>query len=254
MPQWNSYLEHFGIFGMKWGIRRFQNEDGSLTEEGKKRYNARSRDIGAAKEHVLAGIENDKKSRDFFQKEAESIKKMPRDRSSIKRSMNISDNEYDDALREYGSIDKYLLAEQKYYQHEAGIYSRRIADWNSKMKKLNTLKVDVIMSDKEHMKQIEDIFTQSKGWLWRYIDLHDVHNYINYVRRHPEHKLAIENTNSKSSYKKNKNLTERFESAQKDNPKLTYNQIYKEMKVNLDSEDPDDYKEAEDKWLRKHGY
>lgn len=32
------YLEHFGIKNMKWGIRRFQNKDGSLTEAGKKRY------------------------------------------------------------------------------------------------------------------------------------------------------------------------------------------------------------------------
>jgi len=35
----NDYeLYHSGIKGMKWGIRRYQNEDGSLTEEGKKRY------------------------------------------------------------------------------------------------------------------------------------------------------------------------------------------------------------------------
>ena len=31
-------LYHHGILGQKWGIRRFQNEDGSLTEAGKKRY------------------------------------------------------------------------------------------------------------------------------------------------------------------------------------------------------------------------
>ena len=31
-------LYHFGIKGQKWGVRRFQNADGTLTEEGKKRY------------------------------------------------------------------------------------------------------------------------------------------------------------------------------------------------------------------------
>lgn len=31
-------LYHFGIKGMKWGIRRFQNKNGGLTPSGKKRY------------------------------------------------------------------------------------------------------------------------------------------------------------------------------------------------------------------------
>ena len=32
-------LEHHGILGMKWGIRRYQNKDGSFTQAGRKRYN-----------------------------------------------------------------------------------------------------------------------------------------------------------------------------------------------------------------------
>ncbi len=32
-------LQHHGILGQKWGVRRFQNKDGTLTSAGKKRYN-----------------------------------------------------------------------------------------------------------------------------------------------------------------------------------------------------------------------
>lgn len=33
-----TYLVHHGIKGQRWGVRRFQNEDGTLTPAGEKRY------------------------------------------------------------------------------------------------------------------------------------------------------------------------------------------------------------------------
>lgn len=36
-------LTHWGINGMKWGRRRWQNEDGSLTEEGRRHYGIKER-------------------------------------------------------------------------------------------------------------------------------------------------------------------------------------------------------------------
>ena len=38
MESWREELYHHGIKGQKWGVRRFQNEDGSLTTKGKSRY------------------------------------------------------------------------------------------------------------------------------------------------------------------------------------------------------------------------
>lgn len=36
--EYTDYLSHRGIKGQKWGVRRYQNEDGSYTAKGRKRY------------------------------------------------------------------------------------------------------------------------------------------------------------------------------------------------------------------------
>lgn len=38
MENWRNELYHYGIYNQKWGVRRFQNPDGSLTPEGRERY------------------------------------------------------------------------------------------------------------------------------------------------------------------------------------------------------------------------
>lgn len=48
---YNNQIWHWGVKGMKWGVRRYQNANGSLTDAGKKRYD---RDVTT----------NDKKKKD----------------------------------------------------------------------------------------------------------------------------------------------------------------------------------------------
>lgn len=44
MEKNEEMLEHHGIKGQKWGVRRFQNEDGTRTAAGKKRERSNSED------------------------------------------------------------------------------------------------------------------------------------------------------------------------------------------------------------------
>lgn len=48
---YSSELYHYGVMGMKWGVRRYQNKDGSLTKAGKKRYFKEVKKITKAKQN-----------------------------------------------------------------------------------------------------------------------------------------------------------------------------------------------------------
>ena len=48
-----NHLEHHGVLGMKWGVRRFQNADGSLTSAGKQRAQEEANILSKAMEKHL---------------------------------------------------------------------------------------------------------------------------------------------------------------------------------------------------------
>lgn len=77
----SDYLAHHGILGQKWGVRRYQNEDGTLTDAGKRRYNtadgstlvkktAAERKAYAKQEHYDKAPDHVKKAIDY--RDAES--------------------------------------------------------------------------------------------------------------------------------------------------------------------------------------
>lgn len=61
-----SYLAHYGVLGMKWGVRRYRNEDGTLTEAGKKRYNDDSDRLAIAVAKKVEAIQDFSQAKDRY--------------------------------------------------------------------------------------------------------------------------------------------------------------------------------------------
>ena len=69
----DSYIAHHGIIGMKWGVRRYQNKDGTLTNAGKARYSTDG-DAGSPAPKSSTGKKTDTSSKSVSEMSDEELR------------------------------------------------------------------------------------------------------------------------------------------------------------------------------------
>lgn len=107
-------LMHWGIKGMKWGVRRYQNKDGSLTPAGKKRYDKEMAKLKEEEKIAKNKLRTQAKLNklDEKRKEIEALKRgKPIAKSTKQRSKPSVKDMSDEELRQ--TVNR-LLMEQQY--------------------------------------------------------------------------------------------------------------------------------------------
>lgn len=113
-----SVLAHYGIKGMRWGVRRYQNPDGSLTERGKKRVRKEyKREVDKARADVLS--RNTKRQVDAYNEAADRMNKGGIDRFNKQQEKKYGK---DFANRE-GYFDDY---QKQFNEVYASIYNKSL--------------------------------------------------------------------------------------------------------------------------------
>lgn len=96
-------LKHYGILGMKWGVRRYQNPDGSYTDAGKKRYN-----MSEVERKWAQGREEDTDRKKDYNPRAVTTTKHKR----AKVTKQMSDEELDARIQRLQKETQYLQLEK----------------------------------------------------------------------------------------------------------------------------------------------
>ena len=136
----SNELCHWGIKGQRWGVRRYQNKDGTLTPEGQKRYNDSDGDdrktssVADRKSKVLSShsakelyknkdLFDDKELRDAYVRLSteQNIKNMIPEEISVGRKLI---NKYNDTSKTIKNIVDSSMDLYKSYEKAADLVNR----------------------------------------------------------------------------------------------------------------------------------
>lgn len=127
MIYYPTYLVHHGIKGQQWGIRRYQNEDGTWTEEGRRRY---GEDLKSLKTGYKESKKEYKRLSKQFGKRSEKAKEAyaniiynKRQRSDLKNIVKMNRTKKDKRQLKYE--DEYIKKGMNKEDAELQAYKKR---------------------------------------------------------------------------------------------------------------------------------
>lgn len=113
-----TYLAHHGVKLQKWGVRRYQNTDGSLTEEGREHYG-----VGPSRLSRISKAVSEGRIRRTKYKLDKNQRKMTKAKGKLETA---SDAERQAAGRYYRAKDKYNKTASKLNRAENGLGAKLI--------------------------------------------------------------------------------------------------------------------------------
>lgn len=133
---YNGELYHYGVKGMKWGVRRFQNLDGSLTDAGKERYynDAEQRELyEQSKGHVAKNVLYDRYTITNNEDIAQAGEFLRKQNEVITGTFNQLSKAYDKDIAAMKTNSKFMAEAKKRLNDELGgpdkVDDEELLDW-----------------------------------------------------------------------------------------------------------------------------
>lgn len=185
----NNQLYHHGTKGMRWGIRRYQNADGSLTPAGKKRYRLGKDGQLIKKKKVSRKVQKQRKENLEKARQA----KVDKQQHEADRQKAILSGSAKEVMKFKGEFTKaemdYIASRIQWEQNMANYSSKEITAGKSRVDKI--------------FKGVEDITGKANTAIKAYNTVANIYNAINTNGMLPKIDTDI-NKGNRDQYKKHK--------------------------------------------------